>query len=98
MDYKVVTSSKTEQDIENALKWHLDIDKKLARNFLTQLKLSKDYLTENPKNIQIRYSNVRIAYLKKFPYGFHYTLNDDTVTIIALFSTSENPRKWNRES
>ncbi|MFT7156770.1 MAG: hypothetical protein ACI8Q1_001785 [Parvicella sp.] len=96
MDYKVVTASKTVQDIENAILWYLDIDKKLASKFLTQLKLSKDYLTENSKKIQIRYSNVRIAYLKKFPYGFHYTLKDETVTIIALFSTSENPKKWNR--
>jgi len=38
MAYKLITSSKTEEDIENAIKWYLDIEKELARSFLVELK------------------------------------------------------------
>ena len=38
----------------------------------------------------------RVAYLKKFPYGIHYISEENTITIVALFHTAENPQKWNK--
>lgn len=35
-------------------------------------------------------------FLKKFPYVIHYRLVDKTITIIALFHTSQNSDNWIR--
>ena len=94
MAYKLVTSSQTERDIVKAIEWYIEIKKSVAKKFLAELKAVRKYIHQNPEKIQVRYSNVRIAFLKKFPYGLHYTFENETVTIIALFSTAEDPNKW----
>ena len=35
----------------------------------------------NPLKTQIRYSVVRIFFLKKFPYGIHFIVNGNTILI-----------------
>ena len=72
MVYKLISSSKTESDIENAISWYMEIKKELARSFLVELRAAIKYIHLNPKKSQIRYHIVRIALLKKFPYGIHY--------------------------
>lgn len=95
MAYKLITSPQTENDIEQAVEYYLDIRTELAKQFLTELKAVKKYIHKNPEKIQIRYKNVRVAFLKKFPYGIHFTFSQNTITIIAVFATADNPDKWN---
>jgi len=96
MAYNIITSPKAEVDIEQAVEWYVDINIKLAQQFVAELKAAKNYITKNPKKIQILYNKTRIAFLKKFPYGIHYVLNEKTIIIVAVFNTSENPRKWKK--
>lgn len=94
MAYNVITSPETEKDIENAVIWYIDIRKDLARQFLAELKAVIKFISHNPEKIQIRYQNVRVAFLKKFPFGVHFKCESNDITIIAVFNTSENPDKW----
>lgn len=94
MAYKLITAPETEYDIENAVEYYLDIRKNLAKQFIAELKAVKDYIHKNPEKIQIRYKKVRVAFLKKFPNGVHFTFSKNIITIIAVFATSENPNKW----
>lgn len=96
MAYKLITTPETEEDIENAVHYYSSIRANLARLFLTELKAVKKYINKNPEKIQLRYKNVRIAFLKKFPYGIHYIFANDTITIIAVFGTGDNPEKWQK--
>lgn len=94
MAYKIVTSSKSELDISKAIKYYKSIRVELAKAFLKELRDSKNYLEKHPKKIQIRYANIRIAYLDTFPYGIHFRLKEKTITIISVLGTAENPKKW----
>ena len=76
MAYKLITSSKAEQDVEKAILYYKDIKIDLARDFLTELKATRKYIQKHPKKIQVRYANVRVAFLKRFPFGVHFRLED----------------------
>ena len=94
MTYKLITSPETEKDIDKAVEWYADIRKLIAKRFLSELRAVRKYIHKNPEKIQIKYNNVRVVFLKKFPYGLHYILDKNTVTIIALFHTADDPQKW----
>lgn len=94
MAYKLITSPETENDIVKAIEYYLDIRKELAQQFLIELKAAKEYIHKNPEKIQVRYKNIRIAFLKQFPYCIHFTISDKTITIVAVFHTSQNPNIW----
>jgi plasmid stabilization system protein ParE len=96
MGYKLITTPETENDIDKAVEWYVNIRKPVAKRFLTELHAVKRYIHKNPEKIADKYDNVRVAFLKKFPYGLHYTFNNNTIIIVALFHTSENPQKWNK--
>jgi hypothetical protein len=55
MAYKLITTPETENDIENAVEYYLDISTHLAKQFLTELKAVKKYIHKNPEKIQTRY-------------------------------------------
>tara|TARA_B100000809_G_C14796087_1_gene408503 strand:+ start:226 stop:519 length:294 start_codon:yes stop_codon:yes gene_type:complete len=94
MIYKLITTPETEKDIDQAVKWYVDIRKQTARRFISELRDVQNYIYNNPTKIAVKYNNVRVAFLKKFPYGLHYIFIENTITIIALFHSSENPQKW----
>lgn len=62
MDYKVVASSKSESDIIQAIEYYKEIKLELAKDFLKDLRATKNYLSKHPEKIQIRYENIRIAF------------------------------------
>ena len=94
MAYNIISSSETEDDIDKAVEYYVTIDKTLAKQFLAELKAVKIYIANNPEKIQVRYKNIRIAFLKQFPYGIHFTISDKTITIFAVFHTSQSPNIW----
>ena len=94
MAYKLIASSKSELDIAKAIEHYKAIRVELAREFLIELRATSKYIQKNPKKLQIRYINVRAAFLKRFPYAVHYRLEGKTISILAVFHTSEDSDKW----
>jgi len=47
-----------------------------------------------PLGYQIRYRDVRIKFIRRFPYGIHYLVEPGHIIIIAVFHTSKSPSKW----
>lgn len=94
MGYDLVASSSSEHDVERIIRYYIDINAKLARQFLNELKATRRYIQNHPEKIQVRYSDVRIAFLKRFPIGVHFKISDETIFILAILGTSEDPKKW----
>jgi len=94
MTYKVIISSRAEIDIADAIEFYQEIRPSLPREFLAEVKAARRYLQKNPKKFQVRYSNVRIAFLKKFPFGIHYLIDKKSIIILSVFHTSRNSDDW----
>ena len=62
--------------------------------FLSEIKSGVDYLTKQAQSIKERYKNSRVLFLKTYPYGIHYIIEDDKVKVIARFHTRKNPKNW----
>jgi len=51
-------------------------------------------IRRNSKAFQKRYRNVKILFIKRFPYGIHYILKEDEIIVIGIFHTSRTPKNW----
>jgi len=88
MDYDVILSSDVEEDIDEAIQYYKKISHELAKDFIQELKFTRNYIQLNPFYFQVRYVNIRIAFLKKFPYGLHYTVKQQSIYLLSFFHTS----------
>ena len=94
MTHSLVLSKAAENDITAAFLWYECERGGLGIIFEKQISKAIESISDNPLKIQIRYNNVRVSFLKKFPYGIHYIVVANKILIIAVFHTSQNSDKW----
>ena len=84
------------QDIKEAVLWYNREKVCFGAMFLKEIKKEVNRIVENPLTYEVRYATIRIAFLKKFPYGIHfeYLEIENQVDILAVFHTSRNPENW----
>jgi hypothetical protein len=65
----------------------------LGKRFTGQVQLVLKPIKINPHFAYIRYEDVCCAQVPKFPYLVHYTIDEDsrTVLIAAVYSTHQQP-------
>jgi plasmid stabilization system protein ParE len=96
MTYSLEIAAEAETDIRNAFLWYEDQQENLGSTFEQEIKKAIQSIERNPLKTQIRYRDIRVFFLDKFPYGIHFKLDDDLILILAVFHTSQNPGKWKR--
>ena len=94
MSYTIFISEAAEWDIREAFLWYQEQKVSLGVDFEKQVTKTIKNIKKNPLKFQTRYQQKRIAFTKKFPYGIHFTISDKTITIVAVFHTSQNPNIW----
>lgn len=96
MAYKLNVSTKAELDLDKAIEYYKTIEIQLAKEFLIELKATRNYIQKHPKKIQVRYANIRVAFLKRFPFGVHFRFEDKTISILSILHTSGDPENWEK--
>jgi len=98
MAFEVLVSEAAEQDIENALTWFQNQRVGLELEFRSELAAAVNRLRVRPGMYQVKYKDMRVCFLKRFPYGIHFKLNKDKaqIVLVAVFHLAENPKKWIR--
>lgn len=96
MTYSISIAEAAENDVREAFLWYADQKESLGIRFEQHVSKAVDSIQRNPLKTQIRYGNTRVFFLKKFPYGIHFRLNQDqkSILIIAVFHTSRDSAKW----
>ncbi|MEO2050238.1 MAG: type II toxin-antitoxin system RelE/ParE family toxin [Allomuricauda sp.] len=94
MTYRFQILEAADQDIAEAILQYENVRKGLSVDF--ELCLEEGYadILNTPLGYQVRYREVRIKFIRRFPYGIHYTVEDDLITVISVFHQSRSPRKW----
>ncbi len=62
--------------------------------FLERLYQEFDGIKENPFLLQKKYRDTRVRYVKGFPFGIYYVVDEKSITILAVLHTSRNPETW----
>ena len=96
MNYKVIISGSAKTDIKENARWYNKQQKGLGKRFTQNIKECVKIIQFQPESFQIRYKNNRAGIPDKFPYLIIYNVNKDnkTISIIAVFHSSQNPEKW----
>ena len=95
MKNSIFISAAAYEDIKEARKWYEE--HRIGLSFYFDLCLEGGYedITTSPLAYEIKYQNVRVKYIQRFPYGIHYILEEGAVYVLGVFHTSKDPINWN---
>jgi plasmid stabilization system protein ParE len=96
MTYSISISEAAENDISEAYLWYEDQKENLGSIFEVQFQRAVKSIRNNPFKTQIRYGNIRVYFLQKFPFGIHFEIKENDIRILAVFQTSRDSEKWER--
>ncbi len=93
--FKVVVLTQVQDDLKDAVEYYKKIDISLAKRFLKATKTTVNDLKKMPM-FQIKYDQIRLRIIHKFPYIIHYTVNEDnnTIYIYGIRYASSDPKTW----
>jgi hypothetical protein len=94
MSYNLIILEFAEQDIQGINFNYKSIRKELAIRFNKSLRREIKIIHKNPFLYQIRYDNVRLALIEKFPYKIHFVVYSDAIVIKAIYHTSRDSKVW----
>ncbi len=92
MSYKVIIVKEAKIDIIESMSWYKNINPKLAHRFYLSIQNAISIIRKEPLHFQIRYDDVRIMMLTTFPYLIHYTFQEETIIIKALYHSSRDSK------
>ncbi|MFC7346334.1 type II toxin-antitoxin system RelE/ParE family toxin [Chryseobacterium zhengzhouense] len=93
---KLIYSNFVKRDLKEIKDWYRKIDVKLWNDFVREFKSKVILIKENPLSFEIKYDEIRIVFLKRFPFGIHYFYDKEknAIEIYSIFHTSRNPEQW----
>lgn len=96
MKYNLSVSEHALLDIEDTIYWYESIHQNLGEDLKFSLLESLDYIEKNPLQFSKKYKEIRVKFIRRFPYGIHYTLTTSEIKVIAFFHMKRDPKKWNK--
>ena len=80
------------EDIDNALQYYDIQSRNAGDKLLDNIDSIYENISDFPLMYPIRYDDVHLAVLTKFPYAVHYTYDHVEATIFAIRNTKQDPR------
>jgi hypothetical protein len=98
--YKVKIEPEAFLDIQQITNWYDNRQAGLGDRFKNTTIKQIDSLRKDPQIYAIRYNEIRCMIIQKFPYMIHYFINENasTVEVMAVISTSRNPKIWEEKT
>ena len=98
MSLKVYLRPEAEADIEDAATWYDRQRKGLGQEFLDDVLVALDTISENPNIYPIMYRQSRRAVVRRFPFGIFYRVDEGSVVVLAVMHGSRHPRRWKKRT
>lgn len=76
-----------EIDLTDIEDYYTEVSIKIRNGFFDEFFRTINFIEQNPKLYQVRYREIRIAPLYRFPYGIHYRITDEKVIIFRVLHT-----------
>ncbi len=96
-DFQLDYFDQVEDDVTYAKLWYNEQSPEtdLEERFSDAIKSTIEKLQKNPFIYYPIFENIRVAHPKFFPYGVHFTINEDKkqILIIAIFHNKEDKNK-----
>ena len=96
MSYRLLIRKRAELQITEAYIWYETKQLNLGNDFLSSIEDSLNIINLNPQAFQLKYKHIRAVYIKHFPYGIFYSVEQDKIIVMAVFHLSRNPKFWKK--
>ena len=83
-------------DVEAAFEWYEAEESNLGFEFLEQLRGSYLRILENPLAFQELRHGIRRALTRQFPYAIYFSIEAETILILAVLHTARDPAEWQK--
>jgi plasmid stabilization system protein ParE len=87
-------------DLSDARQWYKEQKEGLEEEFSEEIKKALLKIRRYPFGHSIRYRNIRIAHLERFPYNIHFYIDEalSQIVITAIVHKKRHPRAAKRRS
>lgn len=82
------------KDLSDARQWYKEQKEGLEEEFSEEIKKALLKIRRYPFGHSIRYRNIRIAHLERFPYNIHFYIDEalSQIVITAIVHQKRHPR------
>lgn len=87
---KLILKTNAAVEIEEVISFYASKNIILAKRIEKEIRLAFKTIVKNPESFQCRYSEIRIFWLNKFPYGLYYICENEEVFVLAFWHTKED--------
>lgn len=94
MNRRLVVNPLAEADLVDAKAWYDDRRLGLGDDFVYSVEKVFDRLTQTPELYAKVFGDLRLALVRRFPYAVIYRVDEDQVTVLAVYHTHRDPRGW----
>lgn len=94
MSLKLIINPEAEADLSEARRWYEEKRAGLGDRFLMSVEAVFDRICRHPELHAIVYRDLRMALVRRFPYAVIYRVDDDQITVIAVYHARRNQRGW----
>ena len=91
MNYKLIIKPLAQIDIEESAVWYEKQKGGLGSLFLQEIEDKFLIIEQNPNLFGIKYKQVHQAFLYRFPFSIHYTVDKENIFVHAILNTHRNP-------
>ena len=95
-EYRLVSDSRADLDIEAAFLWYEKEQSGLGLEFLDELRAAYNRIVVGPYRYPHLRSGVRRALLKRFPYVVYFAVEPPVIVVLAVLHASRDPAEWQR--
>ena len=90
----LIVNPEAEADLADARAWYDGKRPGLGDDFLHRVEDALSSIERHPELRGQLFGELRGALVERFPYAVIYRIDDDQVTVVAVYHTSRNPRGW----
>lgn len=94
--YAIEATPAVEADVEAAFDWYEGEEPGLGFDFLDELRAAYQRIQERPFTYQDLRSGIRRALTRRFPSAVYFSIEGETIVIVAVLGTARDPAEWQR--
>lgn len=96
MKYEIIYLPSVYDDIKETNDFYNSRKKGLGKEFVNTLKLEFRAILQHPLLFEIKYKSTRIAFMKRFPFGIHFEIQENTnhIVVKGVYHTARNSEIW----
>ena len=92
--YRLEATPGADLDVEAAFEWYEAEEPGLGSEFLDELRTTYNRVLDFPRGYQELRSGIRRALTRRFPYAIYFSIEQETIIVVAVLSTARDPAEW----